>query len=363
MRNRYGVYGKHLELFETFQSWREDPALGGALEEAAINGTGAPEGRADFPIFLQTVIRFRMRERFATVASIWQTYMGVETAQDFRINQVIQVNGIYGIQPVGENGEYQRMRSSEEVGPTYTVAKHGGVYSVTFELVINDDQDYILNRAPAQIGRSAGEYQSQVFTSFIESNPTYSVDGQPFMSVARGNEIDGATAQPTEDNLVTAMETMQLRRTADNLPFTLRPRRILVRGERQRLTFMKIIQSSVTGVRDDSTGLPADHFYKGTMNPLQGILPGDAVVAEPWLTQPLDWYLLADETDRPAFIAAFLRGQQAPFIGLKDPGVRDAMGNGSDPYSFEFDSIDFKVRTVFAAAPYEPMAVMRMRPS
>jgi len=369
----YGNWGKHIELFDLWQAFNEDEtvreALAGDAEDGALQeGTGAPEGRADFPIFLQTVIRHRMRERFRALASRWASYVGEESARDFRINTSSQMNGIRGVEPVNENGEYPRMRSSEEEGPSYAIAKHGGTYGVTMELVINDDADQILNRTPREMGRAMSEYVSQVVVAYVESNPNYSVDGNPFLSTTRGNEITGAAAQPNETNLLAALDQMKLKRDPDGIPFNIEPRRILVRTPSQKATFDRIIRSQLTGVTDTAvaagqTGLGFGKFFTGNLNPAYNVLPPDAVMEDPWLNDPDDWWIFGDAADRPAFFIAYLRGQRTPFLGLKDQGVRDAMGAGSDPYSFWFDTIDYKIRHIFGVAAGEPLAVMRLRPA
>jgi len=367
MPGRYGHWGKHIELFELWEAFNDDPALRQSLAESEgglLEGTGAPEGRADFPLFLQTVIRVRMRERFNAVAAKWRSYMGIESAQDFREQRVNEMGGIVGMRPVPEYGEYKRLRSREVPGPAFAVAKHGGIYSVTFELVVNDQTDYILNRTPRELGRMAGEYKSQVFVAFVESNPTY-IDGTAFFHASRGNVVTGAGADPTEDNLVTILETMTLRRDVNNIPFTVTPRRVLVRSPRTALRIQQILRSQQT-IETTAGAVGAQVFARGSDNPLAyngGILPPDSVVQEPWFNDANDWYILGDAADRPAFIAAFLRGRQEPFIGLKDPGVRNAMGAGSDPYSWEFDQIDYKVRDIFGTGMGEPLAAMKMIPS
>lgn len=367
----YGNWGKHIEIFSLWESYNRDPlvraALGGTeLQEAAgAGGTGAPEGRADFPIFLQTVIRNRMRERFRTVAAKWDRYMGVENAQDFREHTVTQMNGIRGIGDVNEEGEYNRLRSSEEEGPSFAVGKHGGTYAVTMELVINDQTDRILNRIPRELGRSMAEYVSQVIVAFVESNPTYGPDGEPFFGAAHGNEITGAGAAPNETNLLAGLDAMKLRRDPDGIPFTVEPRRIIVRTPSQKATFDRIIRSQVTGVQDNpvtNASLGFGQFFTGNFNPAFNVLPPDAVIDEPWLNDPNDWYLLGDAEDRPPFVIAFLRNRREPFIGLKDQGARDAMGAGSDPYSWWFDEIEYKIRHFFGVAPGEPLAAIRFRP-
>lgn len=358
MRN-YGIWGKPLQIFEMYEDFREDPAVLAALQE----GTGSPEGRADFPYFLQTVIRHRVRERYAAVAAKWQQYTGRENAQDFRETTVSQLNGLWGMDRIPEFGEYPRLRSSEEPGPAFAVAKHGGIYEVTMELVINDDADTILGRIPREIGRMAGEYVSLAVVRYIESNPTY-IDGQPFFSAAHMNELTGTAADPTEDNLVTIVENIKMRRDANGVPYALEPRRVLVRSERQKLIFNRILRSQQTGAQTTYTTAAqgAQVFDRGTINPVYGLLPPDAVIDEPWLNDPNDWYVLADIADRPGFVVAFLRGRTDPFIGRLNPEV-SAIGGGDDPYTMEFDSIPFKVRHIFGVGMGDPNAMHRMRPT
>lgn len=370
-RGRYGNWGKHIELFEIWESFNEDPDVRAVFEEEfeqLEEGTGAPEGRADFPIFMQTVIRWRMRERFRNVALKWRSYMGVVNATDFREQSVTEFGAIRGIGGVNEDGEYPRLRSREDVGPSYAVGKHGGTYSVTMELVISDDSDQILNRTPREMGRSMAEYVSQVIVAFIESNPTYGPDGNPTFSAGRGTEVTGAAAQPNETNLMAILDQIKLRRDGDGIPFTIEPRRILVRTPSQKATFDRIIRSQLTGVTDTAvaagqTGLGFGRFFTGTVNPAYNVLPPDAVIDEPWFNAPNTWYVLGDAQDRAGFIMAFLRNMQEPFIGLKDQGVRDAMGAGSDPYSWWFDHIDYKIRHFFGVAVNEPLALFRAVPA
>jgi hypothetical protein len=367
----YGRWGKHVELFSRYESFRDDPRVQEMLMQEAFQGgpvrpgSGAPEGRADFPLYLQTVIRHTMRERFQTVAAKWDSYMGVESALDFREHTVSQINGILGIGDIQEDGEYPKMRTSETPGPSFAVGKHGGTYDVTMELVINDQVDYILNRTPRELGRTMAEYISRVVVAFIESDPTYTPDGEPYFSEAHENNVVGEKAEPNEANLLAALDIMQLRRAADShTPFTVNPQRILVRAPSHKARFDAIIRSQLTGVRQDAPANPGfGVFFAGNYNPAFNVLPPDAVVQEPWLNTPQDWYIFGDAADRPPFVIAFLQGNQTPFIGLRDPMVRDAFSNTSDPYSWWFDAISFKLRHFFGVAAGEPMAAMRMVPS
>jgi hypothetical protein len=364
-RGRYGEWGKHLDLFDVFEDFRDDPAIAEMLlgEDAGdLQETyGAPEGRVDFPIFLQTVIRHRIRERFRGVASRWDQYLGFENAQDFREHTVSQLGSIRGFEGIEEHGEYPRLRSSEEGGPSFAVGKYGGIYGVTFELVINDEMDRILNRIPMELGKSMAEYVAKAMVALVESNPTYSPDGNPFFSAGRENLVTGEAADITEDNIMAILDTMSLRRDGDDIPISVEAAKILVREPSAKAKIMRMIRSTQTGVTVDADETGRD-FYPGRDNPLRGILPEDAVIVEPWLNVPDDYYILANAQDRPAFLAAFLRNRRDPHIFLKDPGMKGIGGGSSDPYEMDFDEVPFKVRHVFGGAVGEPVAAVKAQP-
>jgi hypothetical protein len=380
---RYGRFGKHIELFEMFESWRDDPDAQAALaveegwiEEsdeaqasyreslAEASGTGAPEGRADFPLYMLTVTRHKMREGFRRRAAQWERYVGTERAEDFRQHTVSQLNGLTGMGPVPEFDEYPRIRSAEEMGPPYSVGKHGGVYALTYEMIVNDDTNLILNRTPRELGRMSAAYVSLVVVGLIESNPNW-IDGLPFFTATArqglpaGNEFSGAAAEPSEDNLITIIASLKTAVDAEGFPMEIDPGVIITKDERTKYIFRRIIRSQQTGAVANDTSTST--FDKGTANAAEGILPEDGVIVEPYLRDPNDWILLAD-IGRPAFIIAFLRDQREPFIGLQDPGVR-SFGGGRDPYTLDADEIPMKIRHVFGVALGDPRAARRARRS
>lgn len=367
-KGRYGDWGKHIEMFEVFDAFRKNPRVleelfGGsdAYKSALQEGSGAPEARVDFPIFLQTVVHHRIRDRFKTASSEWEKFVGIESAQDFREHTVSSLGAIRGFKPVGEAEPYPRLRSSEEEGPPFSVGKWGGIYALTMELVINDEMDRLLNRIPGELGEAASEYITELVIAFIESNPTY-IDGLPFFHASRQNNVTGASADPTEDNLMAQIDVMKLRRNSENKPITIVPRRILVRNPSLKAKFDAMIRSQTTGVRSEVTAVGAPEFAPGTDNAVANVLPPDAVVQDSWLNAPNDFYLMADAQKRPPFVVAFLRGQRTPQMFLQDSGMRGVGGGGADPYSMEFDEIPYKLRHFTGVASGEPLAATRFQP-
>jgi hypothetical protein len=369
MPGRYGKWNKHLELFDVFEAFRRNPKVlerfaqdgdAGGLMEAT--GSGSPEGRVDFPIFLQTVIHHRIRERFRGVASRWEDYFGIEPAQDFREHTVSELGAIRGFEGVEEHGVYPRLRSWEAEGPSYQVGKYGGIYSVTYELIINDALDMILNRIPGELGRSMAEYVAQAMITLMESNATYSPDSKPFYAESRGNLVTGEAAELDEDNIMAMLDTMALHRDRDNVPIMIDIEKIIVRAPSQAAIINRMVRSTQTGVRSEQTAAGAPDFARGDYNALADALPNDVAQVEPWLNSPTDYYLLANAQDRPAFVAAFLRNQTEPAIFLKDSGLRGVGGGNADPYTMDFDEIPYKVRHVFGGAVGEPLATVKAQP-
>lgn len=361
---RYGKWDKHLDLFDIFEDFKKDaPSILGEEYEELMETYGSPEGRVDFPFFLQSVIRHRVREKFRGVASRWDQYLGQENAQDFREHTVSELGAIRGYEGIPEHGEYPRLRSWEAGGPSYAVGKYGGIYGVTYELIINDETNKILNQIPNELGQSMAEYVAKSMVALMESNPTYSVDGKPFFSAERDNLFTGAAATPTEDNIMAMIDTMSLRRDRDDIPILVPAElsKIIVREPSLKKKILTMIRSTETGVTVDADTTSRD-FYPGRANALQGILPEDAVVVEPWLNTPGNYMILANAQDRPAFLAAFLRNRKDPYIFLKDSGMKGMGGGSSDMYECDVDEVPFKVRHVFGGAVGEPFAAVSAKP-
>lgn len=345
-RSEYGVYRKPIEVFELWEA-----------ELELAEGTGGTEGRADFPIYMLDQIRNKVTDGWNYAAGQFESYMGRETAEDLRQHTINRLNHIDGIGPVDEYDEYPRMKSHEEVGPSYAVGKHGGVYGITQEALINDTAGRLLNRTPSEIGKAMARYVTSGAVAYIESNPNY-IDGTAFFHSSRGNIATGTDATLNEDNVATILTSMQVRRV-NGMPIGIEPNRIVVRDKRQELILRRILHSAET---QHPANASTATFNKGSKNPLEGFFPDDGIVVEPWLNDADDWYVFANAQDRDAFVVAYLRDNTEPFVGMKNPEVRALMGAGEDPYSFEFDSIDYKIRHFFGFAPNEPFAGFVAKP-
>jgi hypothetical protein len=341
----YGEFGKPIRLLEAYKEWRDVQ-----LEEA--------DSKADFPQFLFGPVRTALWQGYSKVSPQYRKYGRIENAPDFRERRLRGLNGLFGIGYVGDHGEYPQMRRTERQPASLVVDTYGATYSITRQAIRNDDSGDLLNRNPADMGYAAGKFVAETVIAFIESNPN-APDGNPMYGSSRGNQTTEALS---EDTLATAISAMESQLDDDGNHIVVTPRILAVKNPRMELIAKRIINSAETGVNLQYTGASGAGttvFDKGTMNPLQGIMPADAVVRDAFWGDNNDWYLFADSSEVPGFAIGFLDGKEEPFVGLLDPMVRNALGAGTDPYSYEVDSVDFKVRLDFGVAVVDPRGVYR----
>jgi len=173
-------------------------------------------------------------------------------------------------------------------------------------------------------------------------------------TAGRGNFT---TLALSEDTLADAIAAMEAQVDDSGYRIVIRAANLVVKSARMQLTAKRILRSQETGTSIQYTGaagVGSAIMDKGNLNPLADILPYDAVIREPFYSDSNDWRLFADPADIPAFAIGFLNGREEPFVGLKNPEVRNALGAGQDPYTYEFDTIDFKVRHDFGTAAVDP---------
>lgn len=347
--NPYGAYGRPIRLLEAYCEWRDE-----RLEEA--------DSKADFATFLYGPVRQSMWSGYSRAQAQYQRYTRQESAPDFRERRLRGLNGLLGISYVGDHGNYTAMTRTERPPATLSVDTYGGVYSITRQAIINDDSNELLNRNPADMGYAAGVFILQAVIASVQS-PGLAPDGNAFYSIAAGGRGNQVTDALSEDSLATAIGWMEDQRDDDGSKIVVTPALLVVQSARMQMIAQRILNSTFTGAQVAYTGgvagVGSPNFDKGTINPLAGVLPADGVVRDPWFTDSNDWYLFADPADVPAFAVGFLNGQSEPQVMLKDPMVRMALGAGTDPYSFELDAVDFKVRSDFGVGTIDPRGAYR----
>lgn len=348
--NPYGNYGKPVRLLEAYKEWRDD-----RLEEA--------DSRADFAEFLYGPVRTSMYQGYQRAMAQYERYTRTENSPDFRERRIRGLNGLRGIAYVGDHGEYKQLRRTDRPNASLAIDTYGGVYQITRQAIINDDSSELLSRNPQDMGYAGGIFILETVIAHIESNPLAPDGGSMYSASAVGNRsANQTTAALSEDALADAISSMEDQLDDDGRHIVVTPSILVVKNARLQMIAQRVLNSTETGTRAQYTGAAgagSNVFDKGTMNPLAGVLPANGVIREPWLSDANDWYLFASPEEIPAFAVGFLNGQREPQVMLKDPMVRMALGSGVDPYTYELDSVDFKVRLDFGVAPVDPRGTYR----
>ena len=345
MDSPWGNFGGPLRLIEAYKEWRDL-----RLEEA--------DSKADFASFLYGPVRQALWHGYERVQPEYRRYARVENAPDFRERRLRGLTAISGLGYVGDHGEYPPMGRGERPPASLVVDTYGGVYAITRQAIRNDDTGALLNDVPRDMGFAAGVFVVQALVALIVSNPN-APDGAAFFSSGRGNQT---TTALSEDSLADAISFLESQTDDSGFPIVIRAQTLVVKTARMQAIAKRILNSQETGTSITTAGAAGagtSIFDKGTLNPLAGVLPADAVVRDPYFPDANDWYLFADPDTVPAFAIGFLDGREEPFIGLKNPEVRNALGAGEDPYTYELDSVDFKIRLDFGVAPVDPRAAYR----
>lgn len=356
MSETYGDYGRPIVIFEAYKEWRDNRLA--AIEEGVLDISEA-DSKADFPTWLYGPLRTSLWGGYQRIQSQYRRYARVENMPDFRPRLLKGLNALRGYGHVGDHGEYPGMRRTERPAASLVIDTYGAIYDITRQTIINDESGQLLNRNPDDMGYQAGLFLAETLVALIESNPN-GPDGAPMYSVGRGNQV---VAPLSEDALADAITFMEQQRDDDGFRITIQAATLIVQNARQQLIANRILNSQLTGANVNwtggSAGVGTAQFDKGTDNPLAGILPNDAVVREAFFNDANDWYLFAAPGTVPAFAIGFLNGKESPDILLKDPGVRNALGAGTDPYEWEIDKVSFKVRHDFGVAPVDPRGTYR----
>ena len=347
---RYGSYGKPVLLFEAYNEWREE-----RVAQIAAGELLEADSKVDFPEFLYGPVRQSMWHGYEQVSGQYKRYARVENAPDFRERRLRGVNGFSKPGYIGDHGHAPVMTRSERPSASLVVDTYGGQYSITRQLIINDETEELLSSTPEGMGESAAVFVVETVIAFIESNPT-APDGTAMFHASRGNT---ATAALSEDSLVSGVAWMTKQTDDIGRRIVVRPEVLAVGDPRMELIANRILRSQQTGSQSPSTA--SNVMDKGTDNVVRGIIPADGVVYDPFWSDANDWYLFANPSKVPPFAVGFLNGQEKPVVYQKNPERRAVLGGGgnSDPYTFELLSIDFEVIFDFGVAAVDPRGCYR----
>jgi hypothetical protein len=322
------TWPREVRLFEAYLDWAESDASAD-LREAGVT--------SDFANYLSNVVGKRLMQTYREAPAYWERYTTTYSVPDFKPLSMYGLTEGQDLLPYDEDGEYKDSQIAERVGPTMTVGTYGRLFSITRKALINDDLG-LLRDAPGRLGRASARTLNRNVVEVLEANGN-AYDGTALFHADHANL---ATDALSESALASAALKMNQQTDDNGNPIVLTADLLVIPGALE-MTARRILNSTTIYTTGSGT-TPA--YGQGSVNVVQGYVD---YVVERYLSDANDWYLFANPSDAPVLAVGFLNGQREPQVMLKDPGMRLVLG-GNDPYSMEFDAIEYKVRHEWGTA-------------
>lgn len=282
-----------------------------ALMREALDSTSLAEVLGD-GIHRRLVADYRT----PTVYDIWRQLATTTNVNDFRKQERTRFGG-YGDMPiVAESADYAALTSPGDESAEYSVAKRGGLESITLEMIKNDDVG-VIQRLPQRMSRSAKRTLSKFVLDFIRTNPVI-YDTKALFHADHGNLRTGALSAAE----VSAVRLAMLKQTE------------LGSGDRIG------IGPKYLWVPSDLEEAAGDLFRRSTNLDETFIQSLKPTVMPVWYwTDVSDWAMSADTADVPTIEIGFLDGDEEPQLFIQDSPTAGSM--------FTADKLTWKIRHVY----------------
>lgn len=333
--------GKHVRLYDAYIEARE-AVEAGEFEADSQEAMSV----SDFPTYLGSFLRHRFLERFEEISGQWENYTGNFPVEDFEDYDWSSFGRFPDIPERSPNGPYEQLAIKELPGGSLAIREFGAGFGVTRRLVISDRLNKISSLPDEFAEALARTMSKEAAINQFQSNPTL-WDGNALFSTAHTNI--GTTALTADEAgmnaLIAAEQSLDDQVDDEGYP-------IVVAGGQHTLIIPRELRW-IVAVLNEHESLPNTVTGTGA-----NLIPNQVrgrynVIEEPFFTDANNWYMSIDLTGRLSFLQfVTLNGNTTPFLGVKDAGVRAILG-GDEPYSFEFDEIEYKIRHDFAFVPTE----------
>lgn len=260
----------------------------------------------------------------------WKKIVTITERSDFLTNRATRLGG-YGtnIPTVNEGAAYTSLTSPTDEEATYTLAKKGGLETLSWESILSDNIKG-LQLIPKRLARGAKNTLYQFVFELINPATNAAIyDTVTLYHATHGANLRTAALSWTEFDAIKLVMNDQTAYNEANFFVMNNPKYIVVPNELWR-TAMEIVNSTVTaqGARTETV----DNSYASM---------GLEVIQVPYWTDSNNFCVVADPATSPGIEIGFLNGNQEPEI------LQEVAGTGSD---FTNDQIRYKLRHVYGGA-------------
>jgi hypothetical protein len=286
--------------------------------------TRAFHSTSDFPAIFQNVLNKSLLARYELAAPTYRSIAAQRNFNDFRPHPQVRAGDFPLLQPVSETGEllYGTSQDSKE---TVSVAPYGVVFTISRQMLVNDDLGAI-----DQILGSAGDrvtvFENNTFFAMFKSNslagPTLATDSTAVFATGHGNLAASGTAV-TVAALGTARAALRGMKSLGGDFLNIAPS-ILLTGPAKETEADQIVTSIIPNA-------------VASVNPFSGKL---TTVVDANITDN-SWYVASTPSAVPCFVYGFLNGSSGPRTRTFEPfgvqGVKISL-----EHDFGVGAIDYR---------------------
>lgn len=280
---------------------------------------------SDFPVLLENTMHKMLLTAYQAAPDQWREVAKVGSVSDFRAWKRLRTGTIGNLDVVLEGGELTNKAIGDAKAESVQALRYGNIISITPEVIVNDDLDWISNQTQA-LGRAAARTVEAAVFAKIVANPTMT-DGYALFSAEHAN-LQGSGGAVSVATLEAARVAMASQKDIDGNDYlNIRPAVLLTtiaEGGSARVV--------VNAVYDPDT---TNKLQKPNM--VNGIVR--QVVDSPRV--PVGFYLFADPAEAPVIEVVFLDGNQTPRI-MQEENFRTKGLSWSVELPFGVGVVDFR---------------------
>lgn len=253
---------------------------------------------------------------------------------DYKPQDRVRMGYISDLSTVAEAGPYTEGPKPTDEKITYSIAKHGNLFTISEETIRNDDLGKIA-AYPSRMARAARHTLAAFITSFFTAPPNYDPDGVAWFHATHTNlgvtalasgELDVRSILLAKQAEKESTNRLGLRLWGIMIPWDLRP--------------------TALQINNNMTGTNNYYQYFGT-NPSNP----ERIIVNPLMTDVNDWIGFCDPNQAPFLEIGFLNGYEMPAIFLANLPTQGTQ--------FTNDQLQFKVKHVYGGKPIDFRGVFK----
>ena len=285
----------------------------------------ASHSTSDFTLLLGNTLGKSLRLAYEEETGSHEAWTNSIEVPDFKTQTILRLSEAPDLDLVQEGGEYKHGSMNDDA-ETFSIAKYGKMFGLTYEALVNDDLA-AFTRLPQAFGKSAKRKETDLVYQVLTSNPALR-DGVALFHATHKNLVSG-TVGLTVEGLQAARLLMRKQKGVNGTaPINVVPRYLIVPAALE--TLAEQLLYSLVDPSKTNPNTPILDFIRGLTLVVDSRLDDSSAVS---------YYLAADPSQVDTITRAYLAGAGRPSYEVKD--------------GWEVDGMTVKARLEVAAVPLD----------